>query len=246
MTAGAGFIYKTETGSTNTDARILLQAGDPPEGTIVQAGFQMAGRGRKGNKWESNRNENLLFSIIFYPKMLEPSEQFNISMAVSLGIRDYLETMISDCKIKWPNDILAGNRKIAGILIENTLSGSSILNTIAGIGLNINQERFQDYIPPATSLKMLTGKNYDLQLSLKELYSCIDKRYVQMTTCRHDQLREEYITRLYRLNEWHTFISDGAGFKGKIKSVDESGCLVLETESGRFQNFSFGEIKFTY
>ncbi|HOW08565.1 MAG TPA: biotin--[acetyl-CoA-carboxylase] ligase [Bacteroidales bacterium] len=246
MIIGSRFIFREETGSTNVDAASLAGAENTPEGAIVHAGFQLAGRGQKGNKWESERGKNLLFSIILYPTTVSPAEQFIISMVISLGISDYLKTIIDNVKIKWPNDIFAGNDKIAGILIENSISGDSIVSSVAGIGLNVNQNRFPDFVPKAVSLKMLTGKEYDLGECLTRLSVFLDKRYKQLLAGKNIKIKEEYISSLYRLNELNHFRSSGSEFKGRIISVNQSGCLMVETENGRIRDFAFREIEFIH
>lgn len=228
------------------DAAGLALTENAPEGTIIHAGFQSAGRGQKGNKWESERGKNLLFSIILYPTTVSPAEQFIISMAISLGITDYLRTIINNVKIKWPNDVFAGNDKIAGILIENSIAGDSIVSSVAGIGLNVNQNRFPDFVPKAVSLKMLTGKEFDLTECLTGLSIFLDKRYKQLIAGENMEIKEEYISSLYRLNEQIHFRSAGGEFEGRIISVNQSGCLMVETENGRIRDFAFREIEFIH
>lgn len=246
MIIGLKFIFREETGSTNMDAASLVQAENAQEGTVIHTGFQSAGRGQKGNKWESERGKNLLFSIILYPTTVSPAEQFIISMVISLGISDYLKSIINNVKIKWPNDIYAGNDKIAGILIENSIAGGSIVSSVAGIGLNVNQSRFPDFVPRAVSLRILTGKEYDLPELLTKLTGYLDKRYKQLIAGENLEIKEEYVSSLYRLNESVLFRSGRSEFKGRIISVNESGCLMVETENGRIRDFAFREIEFIH
>ena len=125
-----------EIGSTNDYLNQLRHGSPIKNGTVVSAGFQTKGRGQQGNFWESTAMKNLLFSFVVEPRMLNPEKQFLLSMAISLGICDYLKTIIPDAKIKWPNDIYTGNNKIAGILIENHFFGSGWSYSIAGVGFN--------------------------------------------------------------------------------------------------------------
>ncbi len=148
--------------STNSYAAFLLKNEVIPEGAIVSAEYQTTGRGQGSNIWESENGKNLLISIILYPSIIYPASQFLISMALSLGICDFLKRFIPDCSIKWPNDIYVNDDKIAGILIENSIMGDKIESTIAGIGLNINQEKFLSDAPNPVSLSLITGKKYDL------------------------------------------------------------------------------------
>jgi BirA family biotin operon repressor/biotin-[acetyl-CoA-carboxylase] ligase len=244
MIIGSKLIFYKNIESTNTYASGLLQRESISEGTIIYTNFQSAGRGQKGNRWESEASKNLLFSIVLFPVMVIPEDQFIISMFVSLGICDFLKTYIPACNIKWPNDIYAGDDKIAGILIESSITGSSINNSIAGIGLNINQDHFPTYIPNPVSLKMLTGKDYDIDLCLKQLAGWLDKRYKQLISGGRSEIRNEYISSLYRLNEWHKFKSDNGTFSGKIVSVTDSGCLQIKYRNSEIREFSFKEIEF--
>jgi BirA family biotin operon repressor/biotin-[acetyl-CoA-carboxylase] ligase len=244
MIIGLKLIFRRNIESTNTYASGLLHRESVPEGAIIYTNFQLAGRGQKGNRWESEDGKNLLLSIVLFPTMVIPEDQFIISMFVSLGICDFLKSFIPDCKIKWPNDIYAGDDKIAGILIENSITGNSLTYSIAGIGLNINQEQFPGYVPNPVSLKMLTGKDYDTDLCLKQLAGCLDKRYKQLISERRYEIRNEYILSLYRLNKWHRFKSETGIISGKIASVTDSGFLQIEVRNSEIRNFSFKEIEF--
>ena len=140
MIIGSVIKFHKELTSTNDQAFMLLKTINPVEGTVIYADFQKAGRGQKDNKWESEKGKNLLLSIILYPTSIRPEDQFYLSMAVSLGICDFIDSFFPGSKIKWPNDIYINDDKIAGILIENSVMGETIESTIAGIGININQK----------------------------------------------------------------------------------------------------------
>ena len=133
--------------STNTHTAYLLKKKNLPEGTIVYTNYQSAGRGQTGNSWDSEDSKNLLIRIILFPSFVNPADQFYISMTISLGICDFLRRYIPVCSIKLPNDIYVNNDKIAGILLESSIIDDQIEYTIAGIGLNINQERFLSTVP---------------------------------------------------------------------------------------------------
>jgi BirA family transcriptional regulator, biotin operon repressor / biotin---[acetyl-CoA-carboxylase] ligase len=246
MIIGSRFIYTENSGSTNTDAAVIIQNGNAVEGTIIHTGFQSAGRGQKGNIWESEKDKNLLFSIILFPGMVQPADQFIISMVISLGIKDFLMTLIPEVKIKWPNDIFAGNDKIAGILIENSISTDSITSCVAGIGLNVNQDRFSGFIPRAVSLKMLTGRDYDIIWCLNRLATYLDVRYKQLIAAESSDITAGYISSLFRLNEWSRYSTAAGEFTGRIISVSRSGCLIVETRDGVKKEFAFREIEFIH
>ncbi len=244
MIIGSNILFSENLPSTNLHAVQLIKNNDIPEGTIIYTNYQLAGRGQMGNKWESEDGKNLLISIVLFPSMINPSDQFAISMAISLGICDFLKRHIPVCRIKWPNDIYVNNDKIAGLLIENSIMGDHIENTIAGIGLNINQVRFLSSAPNPVSLRMITGKEYDLNTCLYQLADDLDKRYKQLISGKLIQLKEDYISNLYRLGEWCNYRDKDGFILGRIKSTSEYGNLMIETESGIINEYSFKEVDF--
>ncbi len=244
MIIGSEIIFLKTAVSTNTTASEYLKSGKVREGLVIRAAYQSAGKGQKGNRWESEDNKNLLFSIILFPTMVTPEDQFIISRFISLGISDFLNTIISGCRIKWPNDIYAGNDKIAGILIENSITGNTLTSSVAGIGLNINQEVFPDRIPNPVSLKVITGRDHDIAGCLEGILKCLDKRYKMVITGERDQIRNDYTESLFRLNEWHEFKSGERIFSGRILSVGDAGLLMVENRAGRTREFAFREIEF--
>ena len=159
-------IVFNELDSTNNYANQLVKE-KAAQGTVVLAHYQESGRGQVGNFWESERDKNLLFSVILYPGFLEAGKQFYISKAVSLALADLLKEQLNDVKIKWPNDIYVGEKKIAGILIENTVKGITLDSSIVGVGLNVNQERFFSDARNPVSMKQLLKKDFDIQDILK-------------------------------------------------------------------------------
>ncbi len=245
MIIGSEIICHSEVPSTNDLAAHLIKNNKPAEGTIIRADFQSAGRGRSGNSWESENGKNLLLSIILFPDFLRPENQFLLSMAISLGIRDFLRNHIATCTIKWPNDIYADDAKIAGILIENSLTGTNIESSVAGIGLNINQTSFSGSAVNPVSLKQLTGIDYDLSECLGRLSACLDKRYKQLVRGMTYEIREDYLSSLYRFREWHSFRSIHGIFTGRIISVTDAGLLQVEDRISGVREFNFREIGFT-
>lgn len=221
---GKKLIFMPECHSTNSQALELCQQSHAPEGTLVITDRQTAGRGQRGNTWESHPGMNLTFSVILKPTFLAIKDQFLLSMITSLAIRDCLAAMCSDpVFIKWPNDILIKQSKICGTLIENQLIGEQFSYAVVGIGLNINQQQFN--IPMATSLSLIVGKDFDLQDILEGLLSHLESRYLQLRQGRAQDLKEDYLKHLYRLNEHHTFQSGDDQFWGKILGIDDQGRL---------------------
>jgi BirA family biotin operon repressor/biotin-[acetyl-CoA-carboxylase] ligase len=243
MTIGSKLLFFKNLPSTNSYAASLLREQEVPEGTVIHTNYQSAGRGQGGNKWESEENKNLLISTILFPSMINPADQFLISMAVSLGICDFLDTHTSAISIKWPNDIYVKNDKIAGILIENSIMGDQIEHTIAGIGINLNQTEFVSG-PNPVSLASLTGKQYDLDDCLLQLTSDLDNRYKFLISGDFDLIRLDYISRLYRYKQWSKFKDVNGVFKGRIINVSDTGKLRVEKEDRIITEYAFKEIEF--
>ena len=244
MIIGSNLLFFESLPSTNTHAVALLKKDNLQEGTIIYTDYQSAGKGYSGNSWESEESKNLLISIILFPSFIIPADQFYISMSVSLGICDFLQRHIPACSIKWPNDIYIKDDKIAGILIESTIIADQIEYSIAGIGLNINQEKFISSAPNPVSLRQISGKQYDLQACLSMLCSDLDNRYKQLIAGDFDKIKNEYISKLYRLNQWSEFRDTKELFKGRILTVGDFGNLKVEIQHGVTREYAFKEIEF--
>jgi len=244
MIIGSKILRFEELPSTNTHAAMLIRQGEEPEGTIVSSAFQTMGRGQSGNSWVSEAGKNLLFSIIQYPASVSPEDQFSISIAISLGICDFLDRNISGSKIKWPNDIYLHNDKIAGVLIENSIMGENIESCVAGIGININQEVFPGSLTNPISIRLASGREFDTGTSLKQLLGDLDLRYKELLYGDREMQRKNYISRLYRLNEYHRFIVRDSEFTASIRGISRSGLLLIEKKDGKMEEYSFKEIKY--
>jgi BirA family biotin operon repressor/biotin-[acetyl-CoA-carboxylase] ligase len=233
-------------GSTNNYAMHLLEEQRVEEGTVVITNFQSKGRGQDDNHWFSDRGLNLLFSVILYPGFLPASEQFIINKLLSLAILDFIRHMdkSKSTLIKWPNDIYIGNKKVAGILVQNSIQGNHIEHTIAGIGININQERFPDFDPPATSLKLEFGKTLQLKNSRSILFKKIALRYHQLKSGARDTIHWDYLHALYRFNSWHEYKAGKRVFIARIIGVNEFGKLVLEEKNGNDMQYDIRGIRF--
>ena len=244
MIIGSNLLFFQNLPSTNAHTFDLMKKSKLPEGTILYTNYQSAGKGYSGNKWESEDSKNLLISIILYPSFIKPEDQFLISMVISLGVCDFLMRFIPECSIKWPNDIWVNNDKIAGLLLESSLTGNQIESTVAGIGLNINQQRFLSNAPNPVSLNQLTGVNYDLPSSLEKLASDLDKRYKQLIGGNYGQIKKEYVSKLYRLNRWHEFRDKNGLYRGRVLTVGDYGRLIIERQNGEISEYSFKETEF--
>ena len=247
---GREIIELDSTPSTNSYATELLRKKSPSEGVIISTKNQTNGKGQRGNKWMSEPLSNLTFSIILYPTFLKADQQFNLTKSIALGVADFMsdflkkESIDKELKIKWPNDIFIDNKKIAGILIENSLRNETILNSIIGIGININQTFFGDDAPNAISLKMITNKNYDLDSCLKNIISNIEKRYLQLRFNKLEIIEKDFLNSLYKYEKWNYFLVEGKKVKGKIIGISNSGKLKVEHENLFFAEYALKEIEF--
>jgi BirA family transcriptional regulator, biotin operon repressor / biotin---[acetyl-CoA-carboxylase] ligase len=232
--------------STNLYLEKLLSEVKLPEGSVVWSHEQTSGKGQGDNSWESEPGKNLTFSMVFYPEFLDPSFQFRLNKAISLGVLDFLSsTSGSQFSIKWPNDLYTGNRKIGGILIQNSICGTLFESCIAGIGINLNQLIFDSSIPNPASLKQITGSDYPLKKTLDIVIDLINDRYSLLQTGSVGLLDKEYREHLFGIDEWKDYTVDNLVIKGRIKDVDESGCLILEFLNSSLRVFNHGEIGFT-
>ena len=225
----------------STNNRIARDKDLLADRTVYATDFQTAGKGQRGNGWESARAENLLFSILFKPTDIPATGQFIVSQAVTLGIADYIKGKGITASIKWPNDIYVADRKICGILIENAVNGDSLVSSIVGIGFNLNQLSFSPDIPNPVSLSQLTDITYDLKDELMKLLRCIFYEYDR----RGAQTEQCYVASLYRLGQPHSYIDTASGetFTGTIRGVDGTARVIMDTEDGP-KAFAFKEIQY--
>jgi BirA family biotin operon repressor/biotin-[acetyl-CoA-carboxylase] ligase len=238
---GKKLVYVPECHSTNVLAAALCLRTAVPEGTLVITDHQVSGRGQRGNEWISEPKKNLTFSIILRPVFIKPFQQFYLTMAVSLGLIDYLKEQLGDhAHIKWPNDILLKGKKTCGILIENTITGDIIQQSIVGIGLNVNQEIFS--FASATSMKQISGVEYTLSIELSRLLPALEKRYLQLRAGEISQIKNSYLHCLRGKDEKRKFETAGGLIEGTIRNIDESGKLMVET-GGQVRKFDLKEIR---
>jgi len=236
------------TPSTNTWAK--EHAGELAHGDVVVTHRQTAGRGQRGNSWEAAPGMNLTFSLMLRPEGVKPAEQFVISEIVALDVAEAVERSLAEAvgsdriKVKWPNDIYVDNRKIAGILIEHTLSGSGIDHTVAGIGLNVNQTVFESDAPNPVSLANLAHRDFPLAPILTEICNSIAGAFPVTDAAA---IHAAYHRRLWRNDgQPHTFaLPDGTRFEASIANVAPSGALTLHPAQGSAPlTFLFKEVAF--
>ena len=243
---GKKTIYLPSCHSTNDIAAEIIQNKQVFDGTIVITSDQTAGRGQRGNSWEALPDQNITASFILKPTFLSATEQFRLNIAISLGIYEFLSQYLSNnLKVKWPNDIYVGDRKMGGVLIENTLFGSRIAYSVIGIGLNINQLSFAETNNRAISLRLATQNlgEFDIEKLIGELCVSLEKYYLQLKNGHFSKQKETYLEILYRYQETHFFSKNGERFLGKIIDIAPTGHLMLEV-NGEVQYFDFKEISF--
>jgi BirA family transcriptional regulator, biotin operon repressor / biotin---[acetyl-CoA-carboxylase] ligase len=236
------------------------------EGVVVTTFNQTAGRGQMGNRWLAEPNQNLAYSIRLHPTFLQANEQFHLNKVVALAVHDFIENQISNFKfqipddaaiqtsnfkpqtsnsIKWANDIYINDKKVCGILIQNSLSGSRLQSTIIGIGININQTIFPKDLN-ATSLCLETGQTFDLLPFVAQLTQCIEHRYLQLKSSRDfTKIHEEYLSKMYRfgVDAIYRRAIDDSVFMGHIVGVSAMGQLEIMSNRG-IETFEIKEVKF--
>lgn len=226
--------------STNDEARGAVYA----HGDVIVAGRQTAGRGQRGNAWHSEPGKNLTFSVVLEPSFLAAANQFLLSEAVSLAVADTLDYYGIMAEVKWPNDIYVGGRKIAGILIENDITGNAVSRSVAGIGLNVNQMEFDPTLPYPTSMNLETGRDFDRREVLSRFLSAFMARYETLRTDA-ETIANDYHKRLYRRGIAAQYIlPDGSAFVGTLRCVMPGGELIVQDSKGQAHCYLFKEIEF--
>lgn len=233
--------------STNIYALHRLKSHQCNENTVFIAEEQTAGRGQLQNSWESTGKKNLLLSVVLFSENIAACSIFDLSKSISLSLIDFLNEILpsgNKSEIKWPNDIYVNNRKICGILIENSIKGQSVEYSVIGIGLNINQEHFGKYPVSPVSLKMLTGETYNLNKCLEAVIQKIENRFIQLESGEKEKIDSEYLNRLYRLGEYAYYKDENGMFKGKITGVDSFGRLNVLVNNNNLLSYENKEIRF--
>lgn len=228
----------------STNCYVKEHAGSLDPMTLVYAVDQTAGRGQRGNSWEAEPAMNLTLSFYFRPEGVKPAEQFAVSEAVALAVASLLDGYGIDAKVKWPNDIYVADRKICGILIENSIMGTEIARCVVGIGLNVNQEVFLSDAPNPVSMKMITRQNYDLVEVMEALGETLESYLGRLDD--REGLKREYMARLWR-NDGRDYpfaaTVSSERFMARIEDVAPTGHLHLLRDGIR-HTYAFKEIAF--
>ena len=235
------------TDSTNLYLKELMNIKSLEDYTVVVAEKQTLGRGQMGTRWESKPYKNLTFSILRKIDSQKVTNPFILNICVSLAVYTLLNKLqLPDLKVKWPNDILSGNFKICGILIENIISGNRMVASVIGIGLNVNQITFNN-LPKVSSLKLLTGKTFNLDQLLEEFQSVLKHTFLELDEKGAVEMQKKYENVLFRKDKPSTFKdNDGNLFMGFIQGVSNEGRLVVTIEDDIKKEFDLKAISLLY
>jgi BirA family biotin operon repressor/biotin-[acetyl-CoA-carboxylase] ligase len=227
--------------STNNYTANLIQEGEIAHGTVILSDIQTNGRGQRGAKWHSNAGENMISSFYIEPFNLSVNDQVMLTYFVSLSITGMLFKFGLNPRIKWPNDILIGNKKIAGVLIENQLKGSKLFSAILGIGLNVNQLDFIDF--NGTGIKAETGEFHPIEEVLFSLISEMNKYWALLENGSFEILKDSYLSQLWLKDEPAQFVDKEGEFTGVIRDIDSVGKLLIE-KKGKIERYDLKELTF--
>jgi len=229
--------------STNNYAMGLIKTGGLSGKNAVFARNQTAGKGQRGKQWNANPGENIILSVITEMQWLPISRQFELSVAVALGCLDLASKYInSGVKVKWPNDLFINDSKTGGVLIENVIKGTLWQWAVIGIGINVNQLKFEDFNISATSLQQNSFLHYDVLKLAEELHTTILERIEQVRMGKFAALLEEYNEKLYAKDRLVKLGKGNIVFNTTIKRVSGSGQLITSDVIER--QFNFDEVSF--
>ncbi len=239
------FIYIEKTNSTNDYLKKLSKTEKLQNRTVVFTDFQSNGKGQFGNSWQSENGKNLLFSIYIEPTEVEVLESFIISKIVAISIKNVLDKYAENISIKWPNDIYWKNKKLGGILIENSVQKNKITSSVVGIGLNINQKTFDDKLPNPISLFNITQKKENRKQILEEI---TDEIIASFQNYNKDEIDKKYFESLFLKDTKADFfdVKKQQKISAIIKEVKNSGQLILETAEKEIRKYFFKEVEFIF
>lgn len=239
-------IHLDEVDSTNS--YIMRETSNLEAPVMVVAHTQTAGQGQRGNSWESEPGKNLTFSIFYRPDELPPMAQFAMSETVALAVVDFLAKHKIEARVKWPNDIYVGDRKICGILIRHSIMGGYVAYSVIGVGINVNQKEFLSDAPNPVSMWQITGGEYDISLIEKEIAEIMEQR-LKLIRSEDDRLalHKEFMCKLWRGDGSlypFTDAATGETFMARIDEVASHGPMTLRLEDGSRRTYAFKEVVF--
>lgn len=234
------YIYEETTSTNNLGRESVFHHGD-----VIWAYSQSAGRGQRGNRWIGGEGDNITFSIVLEPTFLNPSEQFRISQITALALCEAMSYYNIESRIKWTNDIYVADKKMVGILIENSINSESVTRSVVGIGLNINQMEFDPTLPNPTSMRLVAGRRFSREEVLKRVHASLILWCDRLKRGDVELINKRYHELLYRLNERHTYcLANGEMIEATIEGVGKQGELMLRRDSGELKGYLFREVGF--
>lgn len=232
--------------STNDYLKALVKTENLEEDTVVWALEQTKGKGQMGTSWQTEAGKNLTFSIFRKVQRVTIDQQFYVTMAASLAVKEVLQKLlIKNITVKWPNDILSDKQKICGILIESVIKKGKLDALILGVGLNVNQTDFGN-IPRATSIKEQTGIHFDLQEILNMLLEQFHHFVALLLQEDLDVIKMAYEADLFRKNKPSTFIKNKQQFVGIIQGVTPQGKLMILEEDDVLNEYDLKELQLLF
>lgn len=239
------FIHLTKVDSTNNYLRSYTPLSEDERFTVVTAEYQSDGRGQGTNTWESKEGDNLLFSILCHPPRLPLRQQFLLSEAGALALKEAINQYVPEqITLKWPNDIYYGDKKLSGTLIETRLSGGHIKDFIFGVGLNVNQQSFESDAPNPISLYQILGREVDKEALLDSIIVAFRKYYDWIEQGAYGDISGLYHEALYRSKGFCQFKDASGIFEGSIIEVEDDGHLIVRTRDGEIRSYLFKEVEF--
>ena len=232
--------------STNDYLKDLVRRGEVDNFTVITAEYQTKGKGQMGATWTSEVGKNLIMSVLVKDFIKDATAVFDLNMIVALAVADSLRMLkLPNVAIKWPNDIMSANKKIGGILIENSFRSDGSIFATVGLGLNVNQVNFED-LPQASSIAVVLGFEVDKEMLLNEIITRIKKSVSEWNVCSKI-LTNQYTDLLFRKDLLTSFqASDGSEFQGRVKGISKQGKLVIEHAVGTDQEYDIKEVKMLY
>ena len=236
-------IHIAETDSTNRYLRMIIETERLVSGSIVHADFQTAGRGVSGSSWESEAGKNLTFSVLYYPEDIPANRSFIIAEMASLCVKFTLEKYIHDVTVKWPNDVYCGDKKITGILIENTLFQGKITQSIIGIGINVNQALFHSEAPNPVSMAQVADVEFDRMTIMNDFRQIFMEQCGRLSKLHNFAVvHDNYLNALYRKTGFHSYRDCQGVFEAVLHDIEPTGHLVLKRVDGSISRYAFKEV----
>ncbi len=239
-------IYLEQTDSTNRYLREnhLSSLIDEDKMVVVWTGYQTAGKGQGSNVWESERDENLLFSVLVHPVSVPVNKQFVLSMAIALAVKKTMDTYTDDITVKWPNDVYWRDNKISGTLIETTITSHGIRDCVFGTGIDINQKEFHCTATNPISLYGILGKETDPKCVLDDVVEKLKEYMTLINKGDYRDIRDEYMSSLYRSQGLFPYRDSEGPFRASIEDVEDDGHLLLRDTDHKIRRYAFKEVKY--